>query len=142
MSGQATCEAGDPSLNSSLNSDETIIGECESAGTGENCPLVSDELVHINNAANRDELPTYFAGNQNEVELDDVAAVDGSSGGYRLQSSAHEASMSVSDNCHGNSTTVKSSSSIGIKPPMSHSTLSDANFVENYFKVNSEEIDF
>lgn len=134
--GQATSETGDLSPASSLNVDDDIIGDSESTEHSGKRHLASDDLVHVTNAGGRNELTMNCMGNQNR---DDVAAVGGSSCGHQSENHTDEDSRSVYDNCMGNNTTKRLSNSKGIRPAsMGHSTLSDPNFVENYFKVSNK----
>lgn len=141
MIGQATSETGVLSPASSLNVDDNIIGDGKSTEHSEKRHLASDDMVHVTNAEGRNELTMSCMGNQNR---DDVAAVGGSSCGHLSENHTNEDSRSVSDNCLGNKTTERLSNSKGIRPAsMGHSTLSDPNFVENYFKViNKGNADF
>lgn len=82
----------------------------------------------------------YFKENQHEVGLDvdaHAAVEEGSNSRYHPQTSPCPASKLDSEKCVGNQMTAESSNSktIGLAS-MSHSTLSDANFVDNYFKVS------
>ncbi|KAL3515331.1 hypothetical protein ACH5RR_022233 [Cinchona calisaya] len=136
LSGQAVPEIGSASLSSSRSMEANISGEAEYTEDMEECHSVSDDLVLTNAAGSTDEGHSYSVDNQFEVELDAAATVVGQNdAGYGPEISPCQASKSDRDNCSDDHI-IEESSSSKINRPTGHSTLSDANFVENYFKFS------
>lgn len=130
----ATSRTSDSSSSSDMIDVDNFAGECkakEREGTGD---LVSDHtLLNCNAESYGEETESLQCKNQEKV--DNNTAMNERNSGFLHQSTAVQASTSPPDGFGDNQSAELSSSSR--RPPISgHSTLSDANFVENFFKFS------
>ncbi|XP_027106030.1 DNA repair protein REV1 isoform X2 [Coffea arabica] len=136
ISGQAVPQSGIATLRTSCSLEANIFGKAECTEEVEECHSVSDDPFHPNAAESTDQAPTYCMENHCEVELD-AAVVGQSDAGYHSHISPCQDPKSDHNDCLEDHIIEESSSSKTIRPSTTgHSTLSDANFVENYFKFS------
>ena len=105
---------------------------------GAECYELTDEKIHapIEEPTIRSETPLDMV----VADTDDSDAEDGSSVKDDAHTSPSPPSASDRSYCSGNQVTKELTNPAAVAPYGSHSTLTDPNFVENYFKVCSQSI--
>ncbi|XP_049351928.1 DNA repair protein REV1 isoform X1 [Solanum verrucosum] len=128
---QATSRVGSPLSYSGPIEDPISFEEWQSAEDLEPCALQSKDLVQTNYNVDRVEESSCSIAMQ---ELSDAASGDGSQAPFSAPSSPHNDASVCSEWMSDPVNAGPSNLKIPRSPNQQHSTLVDANFVENYFK--------
>ncbi|PHU10479.1 Cleavage stimulation factor subunit 77 [Capsicum chinense] len=130
---QATSRVGSPLSYSGSFEDPISFEELQSAEDLEPCALESKDLMQASYNVDRAE---DSSGSMAMQELSDTAASgDGSHAPFPAPSSPHNEASAYRDWMSDPVNTGPSNLKIPRSPNQRHSTLVDANFVENYFKL-------
>ncbi|KAJ8530037.1 hypothetical protein K7X08_036872 [Anisodus acutangulus] len=128
---QATCRVESPLSYSGPIEDPISFEEWQSAEDLKPCALESKDLMQANYTVDRVE---ESSGSMAMQELSDAASGDGSHAPFSAPSSPHSDASSCRDWMSDPVNEGPSNLKIPRSPNQRHSTLVDANFVENYFK--------
>lgn len=130
---QAISRVGSPLSYSGPFEDPMSIEEWQSAEDLEHCALQSKDLVQTDYNEDRVEESSCSI---ERPELSDAASRDGSQAPFSEPSSPHNNASVCSEWMSDPVNVGPSNLKIPRSPNQQHSTLNDANFVENYFKVH------
>lgn len=130
---QAISRVGSPLSYSGPFEDPMSIEEWQSAVDLEHCALQSKDLVQTDYNEDRVEESSCSI---ERPELSDAASGDGSQAPFSEPSGPHNNASVCSEWMSDPVNVGPSNLKIPRSPNQQHSTLNDANFVENYFKVH------